>query len=96
MSDDNSKITTLHPDPNKKGVKISREKYDLITGEITSALRKNNLTHSELDNRIRSKIKKTFDGSVSWYVETVKLDLEARGKIERAHKNKQLVYRIKK
>jgi len=96
MSDDNGKLVTLHPNPQKKGVSISREKYELIRDEITSALRKDRLTHDELNNRIKSKIKKTFDGSVSWYVETVKLDLEARGKIELDQKRKPAVYTLKK
>ena len=96
MSDDNGKIMTLHPNPQKQGVNISREKYDLIRDEITSALRKDRLTHTELNNRIKSKIKKKFDGSVTWYVETVKLDLEARGKIERDKKRKPFVYMLKK
>ena len=96
MVNGNDKIMTLHPDPNKAGVNISREKYDIIRNEITSVLRKDELTHSDLNNRIKSRIKKKFDGSVSWYVETVKLDLEARGKIERVIKSRLPVYRLKR
>jgi hypothetical protein len=96
MSHSNDKFKTLHPDPKKQGVNISREKYEQIKAEILGALRKSELSHTQLTNQIKSKLKKTFNGSVSWYVETVKLDLEARGKIERESKSRNPVYRLKK
>ena len=37
----------------------------------------------------------TFDGSISWYVTTVKLDLEAKGMIERIPKVSPQQLRLK-
>lgn len=96
MANSNGKFMTMHPDPGKKGVNISLEKYEIIKAEILGALRKSELTHTRLTNQIKSRLKKTFDGSVTWYVETVKLDLEARSKIVRNKKSKSTVYRINK
>ena len=93
---DDEKIVALHPDPKKKPVNINRAKYETVKGAIMSTLRKNQLTHAELNNIIKSKLKKNFDGSVPWYVETVKLDLEARGLIERDKQGKPPVYRLRK
>ena len=39
-------------------------------------------TFSQLRDSVRGKIENEFEGSVSWYFTTVKLDLEARGIIE--------------
>lgn len=93
---DEEKILALHPDPKKKAVSINKTKYELIKDEIIFSLRRTELSHTELNNKIISRLKKNFDGSVSWYVETVKLDLEARGIIERDMKGKPPVYRIKR
>jgi len=40
-------------------------------------------THTELMEAIYENIKDTFEGGIQWYGETVKLDLEARGLIQR-------------
>lgn len=37
----------------------------------------------DLTEEVRHKLAGHFDGSISWYVTTVKLDLEARGMTER-------------
>ena len=95
MSGSDEKLTTLHPDPRKKGVSINKAKYDIIKGEILSLLRKDPMPHNRLDNLIKSKLKKRFDGSVSWYLETVKLDLEARELIERDDNVRPPVYRLR-
>lgn len=38
----------------------------------------------ELTSEVRRRLEGPFDGSASWYVTTAKLDLEARGIIERS------------
>jgi hypothetical protein len=77
------KILTLHPQ-GKTGVNISREKYDAISGAIQDSLRTHqSMTFKELTEEVRGRLEGSFDGSISWYVTTVKLDLEARGIIER-------------
>jgi hypothetical protein len=77
------KILTLHPQ-GKSGVNISKAKYDTISRAIQDSLRTHqSMTFKEVTEEVRSKLEGSFDGSVSWYVTTVKLDLEARGVIER-------------
>lgn len=80
------KILTLHPE-GKKGVNISKEKYDLIKGYIIESLHKNSImTYQELNKKAIKDLTPTFDGKVGWYLVTVKLDLEARGVIKRVPK----------
>ncbi|MGB8983467.1 MAG: hypothetical protein WCC12_16465 [Anaerolineales bacterium] len=85
-------IHTLHPDK-KQGVKISREKYEIIRKAILATLRKQReMTFMSLSRAVEKEVDGNFDGSVTWYVTTVKLDLEARGLIKRVpHSRPQLV-----
>jgi hypothetical protein len=76
------KILTKHP-LGKSGKNIDRKKYDTLKNAIVSALRKNELTHTELFNRLNKTLKGKFSGNISWYGETVKLDLEAKKIVER-------------
>jgi hypothetical protein len=76
-------IRTLHPEK-KQGVKISKEKYEIIRKAIMSTLRKQKeMTFMNLSRAVEKEVNGNFDGSVTWYVTTVKLDLEARGEIKR-------------
>jgi hypothetical protein len=51
---------------------------------ILASLRINEeMTFADLTEDVRRNLKGSFDGSINWYVTTVKLDLEARGEIER-------------
>jgi len=82
MTDD-AKILTLHPQ-GKKGTNISRRRYEVIKDYILALVSKHNeITYEELNDRAIQDLSATFDGKVGWYVVTVKLDLEARGIIER-------------
>ena len=85
-------IHTLHQDK-KQGVKISKEKYETIRKAILSTLRKQReMTFMNLSRAVEKEVRGNFDGSVTWYVTTVKLDLEARGIIKRVpHSRPQLV-----
>src|ERR1041385_4151217 len=87
------KILTKHP-LGKSGKNIDRKKYDMLKKAILSALRKNDLTHSELFSCLNKSLKGRFTGNVSWYGETVKLDLEAKKMIERTASKPQK-YRLK-
>ena len=76
-------IRTLHPGK-KQGVNISKEKYELIRKAILSTLRaQKEMTFMNLSRTIEKEVNGNFEGSVTWYVTTVKLDLEARGQIKR-------------
>ena len=77
------RITTKHPQ-GKAGTNITKEKYDAIRGAITNSMQEHGeMTFSELGYAVRKQLEGDFEGSVSWFYTTVKLDLEARGLIER-------------
>jgi hypothetical protein len=81
------KIMARHPDPGKQGVRISQAKYDMIRDTIVDLLRvKGDMTFTELANAANRRLEGKFYGSVTWYVTTVKLDLEARQVIQRVPK----------
>ena len=88
MSDKEEKIQLLHPDPEKEAPRINTWKYELVKTTILNVVPfdeggsafktlfdqvTEQLSPEELENL----------GSVGWYTTTVKLDLEARGFIER-------------
>jgi hypothetical protein len=76
-------IRTLHPQK-KQGVNISREKYEIIHKAILAALGKNKeMPFMKLARAVEKEVRDNFEGSVTWYVTTVKLDMEARGEIKR-------------
>ena len=87
------KILTKHP-LGKSGKNISRQNYETIKEALVRDLRKKELTHSELLNEVGESLKGTFPGNISWYAETVKLDLEARKIIARSSAKPQK-YRLK-
>lgn len=76
------KILTKHP-LGKSGKNISTQSYETIKKAILKALQKKELTHTELTDQVVGSLKDKFPGNISWYTETVKLDLEARKIIER-------------
>ena len=77
------KIQTLHPIPGKTNKRIPLRKYDMIREAMLAILAGRELTHTLLMEDLYASMKDTFEGGVHWYGETVKLDLEARGVIER-------------
>ena len=90
------KIQTLHP-RGKKGVNILKGKYDLIKDFLLETIKAHGeITYAELNDLAVEKLSATFDGSVAWYVVTVKLDLEARKVIERIPKTSPHKVRMKK
>ena len=56
--------------------------------------KENDLTHTELFNRLNKSLKGKFSGNISWYGETIKLDLGAKKIIERTASTPQK-YRLK-
>ena len=76
-------IRTLHPEK-KQGVNISKEKYEIIREAIMCVLKtEKEISFMNLSRAVEKELKGNFDGSVTWYVTTVKLDLEARGIVKR-------------
>lgn len=89
------KILTLHPE-GKQGVNISRAKYDMIHQAITNAIRSQGvITFQGLISLVDYSLRNRFEGSIPWYVTTVKLDMEARGEIERISENGEQKLRLK-
>ena len=77
------KILTKHP-KGKKGVKISKAKYEFIKSYILDTLKsKKSISYQDLNDQAIKELSPTFDGKVVWYIVTVKLDLEASNIIER-------------
>lgn len=87
------KLTTKHPQ-SKKGVRISGEKYETVRQAVIACLHKNDLTYTELADCVGKRLS-GFAGSIRWYVEVVKLDLEARRVIVRTTEKPQR-YRLVK
>jgi hypothetical protein len=87
-------IRTLHPEK-KQGVNISREKYEVIRKAILSALDKQReISFMNLSRAVEKQVNGNFEGSVTWYVTTVKLDLEARGVIKRVPNSRPQLLRL--
>jgi len=77
------KIKTLHPE-GKQGVNISRAKYDTIRTAVLNVVEEQGeIRFKDLPTAVEAELEEPFDGSLTWYVTTIKLDLEARGLIER-------------
>ena len=87
------KIFTKHP-LGKSGKNIDKQKYETLKRAILLALQSKELTHTELFKQLNKNLNKKFSGNISWYRETVKLDLEARKMIERTSSKPQK-YRLK-
>lgn len=95
MKNIEEKIMTQHPE-GKKGVNILKRRYDIVANYILKTLKQYpNTTFDELAQKANADLSGTFDGKVIWYVVTVKLDLEARGKIERVPKTSPHQLRLK-
>ena len=87
-------IRTLHPEK-KQGVNISKAKYELIRTAILSTLRaEKEMTFRNLSRAVEKEVNGNFEGSVTWYVTTVKLDLEARGMVKRVPQSRPQLIKI--
>ena len=91
----NDKILTKNP-KGKKGVNISKEKYEIIHKAIIDSLKSEKLTHDLFIHCVKRKFKNKFKGSIRWYIETVKIDFEARKIIKRISETKPELYKITK
>ena len=89
-------VRTLHPEK-KQGVNISKEKYEIIRKAMMVILRaQKEISFMNLSRAVEKEVNGKFEGSVMWYVTTVKLDLEARGTLKRVPNSRpQLVRLIK-
>ncbi len=90
---DGGKVLTLHPQ-GKKGRAIDSIKYALTRQAILECLEKEEMTQDELVRCVAGRLEGKFEGSKGWYMESVKLDLEARKLIERYKAKPYDRYRI--
>ncbi len=74
------RIKLSHPE-GENAVNITVEKYTVIKDAIMQSLANNAaLTHTELFQAVKDHLQQNniiFKGAVEWYMESVKLDLEA-------------------
>lgn len=89
------RIMTLHPQ-GKQGVNIDRARYDAVKQAILEAVaERGEVPFAELDSAVAARLPADFTGSIGWYTTTVKLDLEARGLIERVPGRSPQVLRLR-
>jgi len=80
------KIMTRHPE-GKQGVNLDKQKYEQIRSAILATLsEEGGMRFKDLAPAVEKRVGPDFDGSIPWYVTTIKLDLEARGLIVRVPK----------
>lgn len=80
------KIMTLHPE-GKQGVNIDMKKYEAVKAAILESIEANGtILFKDLSAAVEARLPADWEGSIGWYTTTVKLDLEARGIIERIPK----------
>jgi len=89
------KFLTLHPQ-GKKGVNISKRKYEQVKDFILEKINEHKaISYQDISDLAEDELTPVFDGKVVWYVVSVKLDLEARGIIERIPKTSPHELRLK-
>lgn len=76
------KILTQHPE-GKKGVNISRAKYEVMKSAILTVLSTTSeVSLKDLTAQVKKDLVGRFEGSVGWYLISVKQDLESKKVIE--------------
>ncbi len=76
------RITTLHPQ-GKAGVTIDKAKYELVKEAILAVVADGPVAFVDLNDAVEQRLTQPFEGSLMWYISTIKLDLEARGLVQR-------------
>ncbi len=81
------KVLARHPEKGKQGTNIDKDKYDSMQAALLDVIPRGavGVSFGELPRLVQPHLPKAIweGASVSWYVTTMKLDLEARGLIER-------------
>ena len=78
------KILTLHPENGKSGRNILKSKYDTTCDCLLGIFAEQpEISHRELTRLSEERLRGRLEGNAAWYMETVLLDLVARGIIER-------------
>ncbi len=81
------KFQTIHPEAGKQGTRVDVAKYEAMKAALLAVVPAagDGIPFQDLAGAVRPHLPAEVfaNASVSWYVTTVKLDLEARGLIER-------------
>jgi len=82
------KVQTKHPQKGKTAPRIDKDRYEAFRKAILAAVPRNRegVRFMDLPQAVASRLPAAVRaevGSVSWYTTVIKLDLEARGAIER-------------
>ena len=94
MSVNENLMVTLRPD-GRPGIRMTREDYNLLAEFILSQMHKyKEITIQELLQTTESEFASKFLSNTGWYALSVKLDLQARGKIKIVQKRDP--YRVKR
>lgn len=90
------RIQLTHPE-GKKLSSIDISKYLTIKDAILHCLSDGvPVTQTELSQRVKSHIEASgagFEGSIAWYTESVKLDLESKGMVLRLKEKQKVLFR---
>ncbi|MEK6953708.1 MAG: hypothetical protein AABX01_01765 [Candidatus Micrarchaeota archaeon] len=89
------KVILIHP-LGRKGVAIDKTAYDAFSKIILGEVGKKPSTYTEMAGIAEKKLKGKFKGSIRWFLEWVKLDLKARGKIVRIANSAPQTYKLGK
>ncbi|MCO5187965.1 MAG: hypothetical protein M9918_07210 [Anaerolineae bacterium] len=92
-------MEALHPDPNKKGTRVTKATYLVYKAALLTVIpdAEEGIYFSDLPKAVEPYLTEDVirNTSTGWWVTTVKLDLEARGLIERVPgKGKQRLRRV--
>ncbi|MCM3585943.1 hypothetical protein M3182_09420 [Mesobacillus maritimus] len=78
------KITLLNPQSGKQGATIRLDKYEFMKQVILEIVEEyDQISYKQLTQEVHKRLTGKFDGAITWYVTAVKLDLEAKGLLER-------------
>ena len=81
------KFQTIHPEAGKQGTRVDAAKYEAMKAALLAVVPAAGagIPFQDLVDAVRPHLPAELfaNASVSWYVTTIKLDLEARGLIER-------------
>lgn len=89
-------ITALHPDPEKQGTRVTKTTYEAYRAALFKVIptSEEGVFYAALSQAVVPHLDADLVASTSpsWWVTTVKLDMEARGEVERVPgKGKQRV-----
>ncbi len=92
-----TRVFTQTVTPGKRGIHIEKAKYEPIHDAILAVLKeRKEIQFADLSAAVSLKLKSGFEGNISWYATTVKLDMERRRIIERVPGSKPQVLRMRR